>query len=54
MFGKTGFLKSSGQKKKELYLTLFITAFAAMMLSFIPSMVFNRGIFLYYGDFNSQ
>ena len=54
MFGKSGFLKRSSKKKKELYLTLFITAFAAMMVCFIPSMLFNKGIFLYYGDFNSQ
>lgn len=52
---RPGFLKRSTQKRpKEMYLMLFVTAFAAMMLSFIPSMVFNKGIFLYYGDFNSQ
>ncbi|MBR6103117.1 MAG: YfhO family protein [Ruminococcus sp.] len=54
MFGKTGFLKRSSKKGKELYLKLFIVAFAAMMICFIPSMIFNKGIFLYYGDFNSQ
>ena len=52
---KPGFLKRSSEKAgKELYLKLFVVAFAAMMLSFIPSMIFNKGIFLYYGDFNSQ
>lgn len=52
---KPGFLKRSSEKAgKELYLKLFLVAFAAMMLSFIPSMIYNKGIFLYYGDFNSQ
>ena len=52
---KPGFLKRSAENSgKELYLKLFAVAFAAMMLSFIPSMIFNKGIFLYYGDFNSQ
>ncbi|SDB08334.1 Uncharacterized membrane protein YfhO [Ruminococcaceae bacterium FB2012] len=52
---KPGFIKRSAEKAgKELYLKLFIVAFAAMMLSFIPSMIVNKGIFLYYGDFNSQ
>ena len=52
---KPGFLKRSSEDQgKELYLKLFAVAFAAMMLSFIPSMIFNKGIFLYYGDFNSQ
>ena len=52
---KPGFIKRSSEKAgKELYLKLFLVAFAAMMLSFIPSMIMNKGIFLYYGDFNSQ
>ncbi len=52
---KSGYLKRSTENiGKELYLKLFAVAFAAMMLSFIPSMIFNKGIFLYYGDFNSQ
>ncbi len=54
MFGRPGFLKRSSKKGKELYLMLFVTAFAAMMIGFIPSMIYNKGIFLYYGDFNSQ
>lgn len=52
---KPGFLKRSTEgREKELYLKLFVVAFAAMMLSFLPSMIYNKGIFLYYGDFNSQ
>lgn len=33
---------------------VFVVAFLGMMVSFIPSMIVNKGIFLYYGDFNSQ
>lgn len=55
MFQKTGFLKRSGENKpKEKYLLLFIVAFVGMLIAFIPTMITNDGIFLYYGDFNSQ
>ena len=55
MFEKTGFLKRPGDKKpRERYLILFIVAYLGMMLAFIPTMITNDGIFLYYGDFNSQ
>ncbi len=40
--------------KKELYFKAFSIAFLIMMAIFIPAMVYNKGIFLYYGDFNSQ
>ncbi len=45
-----------GGKRSELksYLLLFIVAFVGMMLAFLPTMIKNGGIFLYYGDFNSQ
>lgn len=46
--------KSPDSKPKEKYLLLFAVAFIGMMISFIPSMIVNKGIFLYYGDFNSQ
>ena len=36
------------------YLLLFAAAFVGMLLAFVPTMVKNGGIFLYYGDFNSQ
>ena len=39
---------------KERYLLLFITCAAAMLICFLPSLIINKGIFLYYGDFNSQ
>ena len=35
-------------------LLLFIVSFAGMLAAFIPTMVKNGGVFLYYGDFNSQ
>ena len=55
MFEKTGFLKKpSMNKPKERYLILFLVAFFGMLASFIPTMIANDGIFLYYGDFNSQ
>ena len=54
MFKKNGLLKSPDSKPKEKYLLLFVVAFIGMMISFIPSMIVNKGIFLYYGDFNSQ
>ena len=51
---RPGFLKSPALKQKEKYLSLFIVSFVVMMLSFLPRMVANGGIFTYYGDFNSQ
>ena len=36
------------------YILLFAVAFAGMLAAFVPTMVKNDGIFLYYGDFNSQ
>lgn len=41
-------------KRREHYLLLFFVSFFGMMLAFLPTMVKNGGIFLYYGDFNSQ
>ncbi|SEK41736.1 YfhO family protein [Ruminococcus albus] len=41
-------------KGREKYLLLFILAFVGMMIGFLPAMIRNHGIFMYYGDFNSQ
>ena len=41
-------------KGRERYLLLFIVAFVGMMIAFLPNMINNKGIFMYYGDFNSQ
>ena len=45
-----------GTQRKDLsmYLMLFGVSFVGMMLAFLPTMMKNHGIFLYYGDFNSQ
>lgn len=52
---KTGFLKNPFKKSSgEKYRLIFIVAFFGMMVGFLPSLVVNKGIFLYYGDFNSQ
>ena len=39
---------------KERYLLLFVLSMAGMLLCCLPSFIVNKGIFLYYGDFNSQ
>lgn len=54
MFKKSPYLKGTGEKQKEKYLLLFVTAFLGMLVCFIPSLIANKGIFMYYGDFNSQ
>ncbi len=55
MSGKSEFLKRSGENTvKEKYLSVFLVAFFGMLVTFIPSMIANKGIFIYYGDFNSQ
>ncbi len=40
--------------KKEKYFHAFFIPFAIMMLVLMPAIIINKGIFLYYGDFNSQ
>ncbi len=42
------------RKKREKYLFVFLVSFFGMLVAFIPSLIDNKGIFLYYGDFNSQ
>lgn len=51
---KTILTQSGEKKQRERYLLLFVTAFVGMMIAFLPTMIKNGGIFLYYGDFNSQ
>ena len=41
-------------ERHEPYLLLFFISFAVMMLSIAPVMLFTKGYFVYYGDFNSQ
>lgn len=49
-----GFLKNPFRKSKEKYWSVFIVTFVIMILSCLPRMIANGGIFTYYGDFNSQ
>lgn len=45
---------SGTNKNKEKYLFLFVVSFVIMMIVFLPTIIYNKGYFLYYGDFNSQ
>lgn len=48
------YIPQINSKEKEKYLLAFLLAFGIMMIIMLPSMVYNKGLFLYYGDFNSQ
>ena len=41
-------------KSKEKYLQAFLIAFGVIAIILMPMLIYNKGIFLYYGDFNSQ
>lgn len=41
-----------GQKEKKLF--VFVTAFLIMAVAMLPVIIYCKGLFLYYGDFNSQ
>lgn len=41
-------------RQKEKYLFVFLVSFAVMMVVFLPIMIYDKGYFFYYGDFNSQ
>ena len=41
-------------KAKDKYFKAFLLAFSIMVIIMLPSIIYNKGIFLYYGDFNSQ
>lgn len=47
-------LKAPDRQQKERYLLLFFVSFVGMLMCFLPSIIKNHGIFMYYGDFNSQ
>ncbi len=40
--------------KKNMYSRIFVILFLSMMVIFLPIIIFNKGYFIYYGDFNSQ
>lgn len=41
-------------KQKEKYLFVFLASFIILAIIYIPILIYNKGILLYYGDFNSQ
>lgn len=42
------------KNSNEPYLRLFLTAFCICIAIMMPLIIYNKGIFLYYGDFNAQ
>lgn len=40
--------------KKKSYAFVFFTAFFIMLIAMLPMIIYNGGIFTYYGDYNSQ
>lgn len=49
---KTDRLTANGQKEK--YLFVFVASFVIFAAIVLPLVIYNKGYFLYYGDFNSQ
>lgn len=41
-------------KQKEKYLFVFLASFIILAIIYLPILIYNKGILLYYGDFNSQ
>ena len=41
-------------REKEKYLLSFLLGFTALLISFIPIIIADKGYFIYYGDYNSQ
>lgn len=39
---------------KEMYGKVFCAAFLIFMFALLPTVIYNKGIFLYYGDYNAQ
>lgn len=46
--------KYTTQERREPYLKVFLTGFFVMLLVMLPVMIYTKGYFIYYGDFNSQ
>src|SRR5690554_4997812 len=42
------------KRQKERYLFVFVLAFFMAVIIFLPFVIFDRGIFIYYGDYNVQ
>ncbi len=41
-------------ERREPYLQVFLLGFVILFLAILPVVIFTRGYFIYYGDFNSQ
>lgn len=41
-------------ERREPYLAVFLLGFAMLLLVLLPVMIYTKGYFVYYGDFNSQ
>ncbi len=42
------------KRQKERYLFVFVLAFFMSVIIFLPFVIFDKGIFIYYGDYNVQ
>lgn len=49
---QTGILQKG--RTKEKYLQVFFAAFFIFFIAVLPMLIYNKGIFLYYGDYNAQ
>lgn len=43
-----------GERDKKSYRFVFLVTFAIVIFAMLPSLIYNKGLFIYYGDFNSQ
>ena len=51
---KRPFSALQSERNGELYRLVFVLGFAALMLALLPLMIWDKGYFIYYGDFVSQ
>ena len=47
-------MKKAIRNPHEKYLDAFLIAFGMFLLILLPMIIYNKGIFLYFGDYNSQ
>lgn len=53
-FNEKKIAKASINNSKGKYLFVFFTAAIIMLIIILPLFIYNKGFFLYYGDYNSQ
>ena len=44
----------NGRIQKERYLRAFLIGFIMMAIAFVPFLIMDKGMFIYYGDYNAQ